>query len=142
MLNVVENFIGAHGTERNSFVKSLMGEEGHQQHKSKGKLNPILIIIPTIFDLSETLCSNIALTMIAASITQMLRSTLIIFTALFSMWILHMKLYKHHLFSLGLILIGLICVGLSQVIYPLQDKEEAQSNSDNFLIGIIILVIG
>jgi len=30
MLNVVENFIGAHGTARNSFVKSLMGEEGHQ----------------------------------------------------------------------------------------------------------------
>jgi hypothetical protein len=48
----------------------LIGEDDPmKEKKSKGKLNPVLIIIPTIFDLSETMCSNIALTMIAASIT-------------------------------------------------------------------------
>jgi drug/metabolite transporter (DMT)-like permease len=107
--------------KRRNFVSSLIGEETHEGHGhvAKGKLNPVLIIIPTIFDLSESLCSNIALTMIAASITQMLRATLIIFTACFSVWILHMKLYKHHYLSLGLIVVGLISVGLSQVFYPL-----------------------
>jgi drug/metabolite transporter (DMT)-like permease len=111
--SMVSSFIGAGGTHRKTFISSLIGDDAHHEHRSKGKLNPVLIIIPTIFDLSETLCSNIALTMIAASITQMLRATLIIFTACFSVWILHMKLYRHHYLSLGLILIGLISVGLS-----------------------------
>lgn len=70
-------------------------------------------MIPTIFDVAEALCSNIALTMVAASITQMLRATLIMFTAVFSVVILKMKLYRHHYFSLVLILLGLIGVGLS-----------------------------
>jgi drug/metabolite transporter (DMT)-like permease len=45
----------------------------------------------------------------------MLRSTLIMFTAMFSVCILKMKLFKHHYFSLVLIMIGLVLVGLSQV---------------------------
>jgi drug/metabolite transporter (DMT)-like permease len=70
-------------------------------------------MIPTAFDIAETMCSNIALTMLVASVTQMLRATLIIFTAAFSVWILKMKLYKHHYFSLMLIVAGLVLVGLS-----------------------------
>ena len=35
----------------------------------KKKLNPLYIIIPTVFDISETLCSNVALTLLAASVT-------------------------------------------------------------------------
>jgi drug/metabolite transporter (DMT)-like permease len=95
----------------------------HSKHfKPKRKLNPIYITIPTIFDIAETLCSNIALTLIAASITQMLRATLIIFTAGFSVWILKMKLYRHHYISLVLILIGLTSVGLSQVFFPNENE--------------------
>jgi drug/metabolite transporter (DMT)-like permease len=48
----------------------------------------------------------------------MLRATLIIFTAVFSVIILKMKLYRHHYLSLVLIMIGLILVALSQILYP------------------------
>jgi drug/metabolite transporter (DMT)-like permease len=92
----------------------LIGEEAsHHEKKKKGKLSPLLIILPTIFDLLEALCSNVGLTLIAASIAQMLRATLILFTAFFSVLILHMKLFKHHYLSLSLILIGIISLGLS-----------------------------
>ena len=53
-----------------------------------------------------------------------------------------MKLYKHHYLSLGLILVGLISVGLSQVFYPLVLEGQAPAGSDDLLIGIIILLTG
>lgn len=84
--------------------------------KIKKKLNPLYIWIPAIFDLTETLCSNIALTLIAASVTQMLRATLVIFTAFFSVFILKMHLRRHHYSSLTLILAGLLMVGISTII--------------------------
>ena len=101
-----------------------------------------MIMIPTVFDIGETMCSNIALTMIAASITQMLRATLIIFTAIFSVVILKMKLYKHHYFSLILILIGLILVSLSQVFEPKKNPNQEADSGSNMIVGIIVLLIG
>jgi hypothetical protein len=48
-----------------------MGQERDHNHLTVAKkpLPPIMITIPTIFDIGETLCSNIALTLIAASVT-------------------------------------------------------------------------
>jgi len=62
------------------------------------------------------MCSNIALTLLVASVTQMLRATLILFTAVFSVLILKMKLYKHHYASLFIIVVGLVMVGSSQLL--------------------------
>ena len=68
--SMISSMVGSPTQQRNTFITSLIGEDDPmKEKKSKGKLNPVLIIIPTIFDLSETMCSNIALTMIAASIT-------------------------------------------------------------------------
>ena len=112
--SMVSSFIGSPGQTRKTFISSLIGDENHRnESKPKRKLNPVYIMIPTVFDIAETLCSNIALTLIAASITQMLRATLIIFTACFSVWILKMRLYRHHYLALLLIIVGLVCVGLS-----------------------------
>ena len=75
----------------------------------------------------------------------MLRATLIIFTAMFSVIILKMKLFRHHYLSLVLITIGLVLVGLSQAIDQSKTaKEEAEnSNGDSsMMIGVIVLIIG
>lgn len=74
----------------------------------------------------------------------MLRATLIIFTAMFSVIILKMKLFRHHYLSLVLILVGLVLVGLSQVLYPTPtEKDEEQNDSGgNMVIGVIVLLIG
>lgn len=141
--SILSGFIGTPGLQRKFFVSSLIGEESSRhQEKSKGKLNPLLLIIPTIFDLSEALCSNIGLTLIAASITQMLRTTLIIFTACFSVWILHMKLFNYHYLSLGLILIGIISLGLSQIFYPSASDESTQNSTDEIIIGVVVIIVG
>ena len=81
-----------------SFAASLIGSSRAEPkiEIKKKKLNPVYILIPTVFDILETICSNIALTLLVASVTQMLRATLILFTAMFSVLILKMKLHKHH----------------------------------------------
>jgi len=81
-----------------SFAASLIGSSSAKPkiEIKKKKLNPVYILIPTVFDILETICSNIALTLLVASVTQMLRATLILFTAMFSVLILKMKLHKHH----------------------------------------------
>jgi drug/metabolite transporter (DMT)-like permease len=75
----------------------------------------------------------------------MLRATLIIFTAMFSVIILKMKLYRHHYLSLVLIMIGLVLVGLSQVFYPSPTSKEEVAGSDaaaSMVIGVIVLLVG
>lgn len=81
-----------------SFAASLIGSSRAKPkiEIKKKKLNPVYILIPTVFDILETICSNIALTLLVASVTQMLRATLILFTAMLSVLILKMKLQKHH----------------------------------------------
>jgi drug/metabolite transporter (DMT)-like permease len=76
----------------------------------------------------------------------MLRATLIIFTAMFSVIILKMKLYKHHYLSLMLIIVGLVLVGLSQALdNPDADPDANNKNKDavgKMIVGIIVLLIG
>ena len=78
----------------------------------------------------------------------MLRATLIIFTAVFSVVILKMKLFRHHYLSLLLITVGLVLVGLSQAFESNNDVEPDPNNNNTsnaasqMIVGIIILIIG
>ena len=60
------------GDTRKSYIESLIG--GHSQARDnhipfKKEFRAFYTILPTIFDIAETMCSNIALTLLAASIT-------------------------------------------------------------------------
>jgi len=67
---LVGSFLAEAGVRRASFISSFMGQERTHDEipQAKKPLPPIMIIIPTIFDIGETLCSNVALTLIAASV--------------------------------------------------------------------------
>lgn len=88
------------------------------------------------------MCSNIALTLLVASITQMLRATLILFTAVFAVLILKMKLYKHHYASLIIIVVGLCMVGSSQLFEEQPGGEIGDQNTSVMIIGVVVLLIG
>jgi drug/metabolite transporter (DMT)-like permease len=120
----------------------LIGSQAHHGPEKKKKMTAFHMLIPTSLDIFENLFSNIALTLIAASIAQMLRATLIIFTAVFSVTILKMKLYKHHYFSLLLIIIGLVLVGLAPIIYSNAEEKEESGQGGNMLLGVTILLTG
>lgn len=59
---------------------------------------------------------NVALTMIPASIYQMMRGMIIIVTSAFSIIFLKRKLYRHHWTSVGVIFTGVALVGLVAVL--------------------------
>jgi len=80
----------------------------------------------------------IALTMIAASIYQMMRGTLVFIIAFMSVIFLKRVLYRHHWTSLSVLFVGLALVGASPLIFP--DKETKDDDHNNSLL--VVLGIG
>lgn len=112
--------------------------------KEQGKnlnINVLLLAIPASFDITGSTIQFIALTMIAASIYQMMRGTLVFVIAFFSILFLGRKLFRHHWSSLSVILAGLILVGASPLIYPDPKAEEEEGNEALYVvIGIALIV--
>ena len=87
-----------------------------EKHQEKKKLNVFKILIPAVFDMTETSLKNVTLTMISTSVTQMLRSSVVVFSALLALIFLKRKLYRHHVTSILIIVAGIFLGGLSQVL--------------------------
>jgi drug/metabolite transporter (DMT)-like permease len=93
--------------------------------------------IPSILDLFEHITRNISSTLLAASAVQMLKSCIIVFAALLSVFYLKNKLYRHHVSAITLIIIGVSTVGLSMII----DKDNS-NKSASLGIGMGLLLAG
>lgn len=89
--------------------------------------------------MTESVLKNIATTMIAASIVQMLRGSVFIYCALLGLFMLKKPLYRHHYFAMMPILGGLILVGIA--FYIKSDQSKSYSVGD-MLLGFILLQIG
>jgi hypothetical protein len=79
---------------------------------------------------------NVALTLIPASIYQMLRGMIIIVTSAFSVIFLKRKLYKHHWSAVGVIFTGVLLVGVSAVL-----NSGSNPNEVIHPFGIVLLLI-
>lgn len=101
----------------------------------KTNINPLLLLIPACFDIIASTLMNIALTMVDASVYQMLRGMIIIITAAMSIYFLKRKLYRHHWSSIAVIFLGVFMVGLAALLYT-DDGSTSTSGT-----GIILLVI-
>jgi len=104
----------------------------------KTKINPILLAIPACFDVIGSTLMNIALTLINASIYQMLRGMLVIVTAFMSIIFLKAKLYRHHWSSLAILFIGVFMVGLSSF---LGNNTTDGKSSEMQAVGLILIVV-
>ena len=78
----------------------------------------------------------IGLTMTTASVFQMLRGAVVIFTGFFSVIFLKRKLHAYQYVSMILVLVGTLIVGLSSVLFPADS-----SNASNPLVGGIIIFV-
>lgn len=77
----------------------------------------------------------IALTMVAASVYQMMRGGIVFVTAMMSILFLGRKLYRHHWTALALIIGGILIVGADS-IFNKDDSDE----DDTAIMGIILLI--
>ncbi|KAG4086431.1 hypothetical protein H8356DRAFT_1734936 [Neocallimastix lanati (nom. inval.)] len=114
----------------------------------------LLLWLPSILDICGTTLMNVGLIYVAASVYQMLRGAVVIFTGFFSVVFLKRKLSKSQWIALFLVMIGVSIVGMSNIITkslptsPIGEKEEEDNlgilnnhvSSKNILgVGMVIL---
>ena len=123
----------SHSSVSDSFIKNS-AEENNVKMSTKIKW---LLWIPSLLDFVEHITRNVSMTLLAASATSMLRSTIVIFAALLGVFYLKNKLYRHHITSLVIITVGAFLVGFSLTIQGDGDEE-----SKSLFTGILLLLLG
>ena len=100
------------------------------------KFNPLVFLIPACCDLTGTSLMYVGLNLTFASSFQMLRGSVIIFTGLLSVAFLRNKLYLFHWTGMICVVIGLVVVGLGDVL-PLPGEEG--KSSDNSIPTTLVI---
>ena len=100
----------------------------------KTTINPLLLLIPCCFDITASTLMNIALTMIPASVYQMLRGFILIITAIMQIIFLKRRLYRQHWTSIAFIFTGVFLVGLAALIL-------SNNTSETKPLGIGLMII-
>jgi len=130
----------------------LLSEESRQQQSNNAYLtseeaeseslpvpSPFQLMLPALCDLIGSTIMTFGLSMIAGSIYQMLRGSLIIFTAVFSIIFLKSKLYRHNFLGMGSVILGLVLVGVAAFS---KTKTEGcpEDSSDNIVLGFCLVI--
>ena len=113
--------------------------------KKKGlrtDINVILLAIPACFDVCASTLMFVALTLIAASVYQMMRGLIVFVITIMSILFFKRTYYRHHWTALWLVVGGVALVGASPIIYP----DDGESSDDNkgagaATAGIILIII-
>ncbi|CAG8762674.1 17656_t:CDS:2, partial [Cetraspora pellucida] len=112
-----------------------------------------LFWLPTMCDIMGTTFMNVGLIYTSASVYQMLRGAVVLFTGSFSVLFLRRRLYPYHWFSLILVVLGVSIVGMSSVLFPpvklvapidaipdLGIPVETTDNSIEAMVGVFFVV--
>jgi hypothetical protein len=94
-------------------------------------------MLPAACDFVGTTLMTFGLSMIAGSIYQMLRGSLIIFTAIFSIIFLKSKIYRHNYLGIFFVLLGLFLVGLAAFT---NSSSSDEGNSNNVILGFCLVI--
>ncbi|KAJ3258289.1 hypothetical protein HK103_003770 [Boothiomyces macroporosus] len=96
----------------------------------------VLFLIPTLCDLTATTLMNVGLIFVSASIYQMLRGSVVLFTGIFSTLFLGRKHPAYRWAALFVVFLGVAIVGLSSVF---QASESAARPTSP--IGVFLVVV-
>jgi drug/metabolite transporter (DMT)-like permease len=115
------------------------GEEGDDLPEA----TPFALILPALCDFFGSTIMTFGLTMMAGSVYQMFRGSLILFTAIFSVIFLKNKLYRHHYLALTIVISGLLLVGMSSQLYKpvYPDHCGKGGDSSNSVWGVLLVVV-
>jgi drug/metabolite transporter (DMT)-like permease len=108
-----------------------------QEKFKKKRSSPILMVLPAMCDFAATSLGGIAFLYIVASVWLLLRSALIIFSAILSIIFLKRKLYAYHWIGMSVIVIGLSLVGLSAL---LSKHQQDNTHFMDMVFGIFLLM--
>jgi drug/metabolite transporter (DMT)-like permease len=104
----------------------------------ESKFKPMLMLLPGMCDLMGTTLSGVGLLMIPASIWQMLRGSIILFTGLLSRVVLKRTLHNYNYLGMAVVTAGLGLVGYAAVGTDPSDPN--QTIGENLLgMGLVLL---
>jgi drug/metabolite transporter (DMT)-like permease len=130
-----------HDDRSYSHIPSTEAHPTHPHHHHGGYdfKHALLFFVPAACDILGTTCMNVGLLFIPVSIYQMLRGALTLWVALFSFLFLKRTFERHHLISLGFVLVGVAIVGSSSMkkTNELMDDETGEVSP---LIGILFVL--
>ncbi|EER15063.1 conserved hypothetical protein [Perkinsus marinus ATCC 50983] len=98
------------------------------------------VCIPSIFDLLGSSLQAIGLVYTPVSVYQMLKGSILLFSALFSVLFLGRKMYRHHWVGVFLCLTALVLVGVSSL--SSREQQTQVVSLPLMLLGIFIIIAG
>jgi drug/metabolite transporter (DMT)-like permease len=119
---------------------------GSSESVSTAKPPPVWVYaVLSCFDLSATAIAGVGLIWVDASTNQMLRGSMVVFCAIFSVMLLNRKLSRGQWTSIGVVCLGLAIVGSTGMLQkhfapPATDDSNAVS-SGQLLIGIVLVLL-
>ena len=118
------------------------------QHQVQGESKPllagwlqVLFLLPTLCDLTATTLMNVGLLYVSASIYQMLRGSVVLFTGCFSTLFLGIQHPKYRWVALFVVFLGVAIVGTSSLFKPSAPKEQEGQEASNPWIGIAMIIL-
>lgn len=112
----------------------LVNEEIEEAPEAPPKIFQPILLIPTLCDLTGTTLAGIGLLYVAASVWQMLRGSIIIFTGTFSVIFLKRKLRMSQWLAMLSIVLGLAMVGLASVLSGTSSQSSSRTVLGIFLV--------
>jgi len=121
------------------FYFATRNKEKEQKEQVESGLLPgfrwIIFAVPATCDVCGSTLMFIGLTMVDASVYQMMRGLIVAICAIMAVTILRKKLMRHHWMGVGLIVIGIALVGVAAVY-----MSNSGSNNKDPVLGIIFLL--
>jgi drug/metabolite transporter (DMT)-like permease len=115
--------------------------------KSTGKemelakpFNRFVLLLPALCDMTATSLMYVGLSLTDASIFQMLRGSVVIFTGIFRVVFLKKKQHTHHWIGMALVMVGTAVVGTASKVCSAGDAANSSGASKAVLGNILIIV--
>jgi drug/metabolite transporter (DMT)-like permease len=109
--------------------------------KPAPKFNNFLLAIPATCDLLGTSAMYIGLGLTDASVFQMLRGSVVVFTAIFSVIFLKRKQYAYHWIGVSCVVVGAAIVGSQTFICPVEGSGSSSNSATNAIIGNSFVIL-
>jgi drug/metabolite transporter (DMT)-like permease len=92
---------------------------------------------PAFLDMTQTVMGNVGLVLVSPSIYQMLKGSVIVFSALFMVKFLGAKLFRHHYASMGIIVVAIGMVGVAGLF----EDSDSSSTASEKMLGIVSILL-
>ncbi|KAI9104434.1 hypothetical protein DFS34DRAFT_194009 [Phlyctochytrium arcticum] len=100
--------------------------------------NNLLLWLPTLCDMTATTLMNIGLIHISASIYQMLRGSVVLFTGTLSVYFLGRRHPLYRWFALMMVFLGVGVVGMSSIV---EAPDPAKGPVKSSFVGVLLVVL-